>query len=87
MRNNEPLHQLQQCLRDNGEKIAAAVNESQFREVLAVNTELRAEVEQLKVQQSELKSVLETCMDYAANTGDQMIYDQVEAALSRIEVK
>ena len=48
MRNNEPLHPLQQCLRDNGEQIAEKVTELQFKEVLAVNAELRAEVEKLK---------------------------------------
>ena len=65
MRNNEPLHPLQQCLRDNGEKIAAAVTESQFREVLAVNTELRAEVEQLKVQLKEAKLISAVAQMYS----------------------
>lgn len=46
--NGEVVHPLQQCLSDNGEKIAAAVTEAQFREVLAVNTELRGEAEKLK---------------------------------------
>ena len=48
MRNNEPLHPLQQCLRENGEQIAAAVAESQFREVLEINKQLRARIAELE---------------------------------------
>ena len=74
----EVIHPLQQCLSDNGEKIAAAVTEAQFREVLAVNTELRGEaeklkadcrnylheVEQLKAQRDELVNALADAVDY-----------------------
>ena len=72
MRNNEPLHPLQQCLRDNGEKIAAAVTESQFREVLAVNTELRAEVEQLKAQRDDLGKAFKDLRWRVDDTAEQL---------------
>lgn len=76
MNDDKPIHPLQQCLRDNGEQIAAAVTEAQFREVLKVNEKLKQdcmtylhEVEQLKAELTELKGALDD-----ANTNCQKWY-------------
>jgi hypothetical protein len=48
---------------------------------------LQIKVNLLEAENAALVSAIETCMDYAANMGDQLTYDTLEAALAVVNAK